>query len=140
MPKISLPFKITDVYEGLALTEGLLRINDNSLIFEFLTKDAVLGLIKTEVQQVTVAFEDIEEVNFKKSMFGNSLQIRLASLVIAQKIPAQKGSNVELNIARKDADIALSFVSNIRLDMSSHEQKTSDEQNKEQLSKAIDDA
>ena len=140
MPKISLPFKITDVYEGLALTEGLLRINDNSLIFEFLTKDAVLGLIKTEVQQVTVAFEDIEEVNFKKSMFGNSLQIRLASLVIAQKIPAQKGSNVELNIARKDADIALSFVSNIRLDMSNHEHKTSDEEYKEQLSKAIDDA
>ncbi|MCF6264737.1 MAG: hypothetical protein L3J24_14280 [Xanthomonadales bacterium] len=32
---LSLPSKNNDTYEGLAVTEGCLKINDNSLVFEY---------------------------------------------------------------------------------------------------------
>lgn len=140
MSKTSLPFKIKNVFEGFAYTEGVLRISEDCLIFEFITKDAVLGVLCSDVKQIVVAFEEIEEVCFNKSMFGNTLNIRLASLMTAQKIPGQKGSNVKLNIERKNSDLALTFVSHIHLDMSDYHLQSSEVSYKKELSKAIDEA
>lgn len=137
---LSLPFKNNNTYEGFAITEGSLRINDNSLIFEFITKDSMIGLLKSEVKQVVVGFEDIAEINFKKSIFGSKLTIRLSSFMVAQKLPAQDAGEVKLRIARKNRGAAQVFVSKVSLVMSDYHYKTSETQYKDELSKAIDQA
>lgn len=137
---LSLPFKNNDTYEGLAVTEGCLKINDNSLVFEFFTKDSMIGLLKSEVKQVVVGFEDIAEISFKKSIFGSKLKLRLNNFMLAQKLPAQDAGEVKLRIARNNREIAASFVSKVQLAMSDYHYKTSESQYQDELSKAIDEA
>ncbi|MCF6226822.1 MAG: hypothetical protein L3J22_11065 [Xanthomonadales bacterium] len=137
---LSLPFKNNDTYEGFAVTEGCLKINDNSLVFEFFTKDSMIGLLKSEVKQVVVGFEDIAEISFQKSIFGNKLKLRLSNFMLAQKLPAPDAGEVKLRIARKDREIAASFVSKAQLAMSDYHYKTSEAEYKDELSKAIDEA
>ncbi len=140
MPNTSLPFKNENVYEGFAITEGALSLRENSLVFEFITKDSVVGALKSEVKQVVVAFENIEELSFKKSIFGNKLSVRLTNFMIAQELPGQEDCEVKLRITRKNTDTAQSFVAKIQLDMSDYHYRASKTHYKEELSKAIDQA
>lgn len=102
MSNTSLPFKNNNTHKGLTIIEGALRITDNALVFElitkisdnaliigFTTKDSMLEALKPEIKQVEVAFEDIEYINFKKSIFGNKLVIRLSNFALSQKLPVE---------------------------------------------------
>jgi len=115
MESLSIPFKITDTFEGLAECEGILRVYDETLTLEYQQKDAMLGVFKSGVKKVEVSMRDIEEVDFKKSIFGNTMTIRFATMQATGDLPRSDASEVKVSIARKYVDKALSFVSQLKL-------------------------
>ena len=115
MESLSIPFKITDTFEGLAECEGILRVYDETLTLEYQQKDAMLGVFKSGVKKVEVSMRDIEEVDFRKSIFGNTMTIRFATMQATGDLPRSDASEVKVSIARKYVDKALSFVSQLKL-------------------------
>ena len=66
--KTSVPFRIKHVYEGLADTSGILILDDESLRFQFQTKDTILGVIKSDIKDLKIDLLYVEEIEFKKSI------------------------------------------------------------------------
>ena len=102
------PFSIS-YYEGLAIAEGLLRLENDELIFEFMTRDGVFGLVKSELKKVPLLLEEVQSVEFRRGAFGSSLFVQSTSLEAVNSIPGQKQGRLKLAIARRDVDVAREF-------------------------------
>ena len=116
MSRITLPFKIKNVFEGFAEVHGILTYDGEPLNIEFQTKDSLLGVIESGIKDISIPKSAIEEIDFKKNIFGCSLIIRVARMQSVEGIPKQEGGEIKLSIARKHTDLALDLVSQIDLE------------------------
>ena len=117
MNKISVPYKVNNVFQGFAETHGILYLEGEELMIEFQTKDNVVGAIKSDIKNIKVAVADIEEVDFKKSLLGNTLTIRLSKLNVSTQIPKQESGEIKVSVERKNIEAALDFVSSVKLEV-----------------------
>ncbi|PCJ58593.1 MAG: hypothetical protein COA79_12595 [Planctomycetota bacterium] len=115
MSKISLPFHIKEVFNGMAETGGLFCLNDDKFSVEFQTKDSLVGLIKSKINTILISLGDIAEVHFKNGFFRKTLTIRFSNLKVADQLPNQSSGELKVSIERRNADIALEFVSVLEL-------------------------
>jgi hypothetical protein len=131
MEKISLPFKIKKVFEGLAETNGIISLENDQLKIEFQTKDSIFGVLKSQVKDVKVPLNEIEDVVLKKGYFKKNLYIRLSGLSASAKIPNQDSGEIKVSIDRKHMAAAMAFVSRTKLAVAEHKVKSlSDERYK----------
>jgi hypothetical protein len=114
MRSFSIPIKLADSFEGLAESKGLLSIKDESILIQFQTKDAVLGVVKSDLTEVKIPLANLVELSYKKRIFGNKLILKIDDLRIIAKLPESDNNEVVLSIARKDIDEAIDFVRTIR--------------------------
>lgn len=117
MHNVSVPFKITDVYEGFAETDGIILFADGSIKLQFQTKDAIFGAIKSSVKEIILPLPAIQDMHLRKGLWRHALIIRVSDLKLLEQIPKQKAGEMKLKIKRRDADLALSLVSNVKLEM-----------------------
>ena len=117
MHNVSVPFKITDVYEGFAETDGIILFADDSIKLQFQTKDAIFGAIKSNVKEIILPLQAIQDMHLRKGLWRHALIIRVSDLKLLEQIPKQKAGEMKLKIRRRDADLALSLVSNVKLEM-----------------------
>lgn len=111
----SIPFKIGDAYQGFGEVEGLIRLEDDGLKIESQAKDNFIGLIKSQVKYVLIPLDRLEEIGFKKSIFGNKLTLRVSSLEMLHQFPYHDMGEITMSVKRKHADAAMSLVSQIKL-------------------------
>jgi hypothetical protein len=123
MATISVPFKIKNVFEGFAESQGILRLDGESLSIEFQTKDKIVGVIKSKIKNIKVPVSNIEEVDFKKSVFGNTMTIRLSKLSEAENIPQKDLGEIKVSIDKKYIEVALDFVLQLKLEVADHRLK-----------------
>ena len=121
MQSFSIPIKLSDSFEGLAESKGLLLTQEESLNIQFQTKDAILGMVKSGLIEVNIPFKNLTELSYKKSLFGNKLILKVDNLRIIEKIPNCDSNEVVLSIARGDIDQAIDFVRAVKMDMSEKE-------------------
>ncbi len=113
---VSVPFKVKKVLEGWAEASGLLVLDGHALSFQFQTKDAVLGLIRSGVREVRVDLTDVVEARYRRKMLGAGvLTVRLADMKLASGLPGQESGTVELLIARGHAVAAQDLASSLNL-------------------------
>lgn len=124
----TVPFSISDAYEGLADVEGLARFEGNALTLEFQTKDAFFGLVKTNVQEVSIALDDLVIAQFTKNMFRATLHLRVRSMALFEKVPGAKRGEVKLRFARKYRDEAHALASRLQLRLSEHRLERMDDE------------
>ena len=117
MQTSSVPFKIDDAYAGFGEVEGVLALESTGLKLEFQARDNLIGVVKSGIKELIVPLDQIEEIGFKKSLFGNKLTVRVTSMSLFEALPGQSPTEVSLGIRRKHADNALALVSRIRLTM-----------------------
>lgn len=117
----SLPFTMSDAFEGLAETYGIAAVENGVIALQFQTKDAIIGAIKSGIKDVQIPVENLEEISFNKSIWGHKVTMRVNDLALVQDIPGQSTADLKLSTARKDADQAIDFVRAIRLDQSERE-------------------
>jgi len=115
MENLSLPFKIDEVFGGLAETQGILSLRESHLKLQYQTKDALFGMMKSAIKESRVSFGEIEEACFKKGFFSSKLTLRFSSMATLPGLKGEKPGEVCLKVEKKYADIARDFESKIRL-------------------------
>ena len=114
----TVPFSISDAYEGLAEVGGLARFEADVLTLEFQTQDAFFGLVKSGVQEVPITLPDLVSVHFSKNMFRATIHLRVRSMALFEKIPGANRGEVKLRFARKYRDEAHALASRLQLRLS----------------------
>ncbi len=121
MDNFNIPVKFKDSYEGFAESSGLLSMNDEQLMIQFETKDAILGVIKSGLKTIQIPLKNIVELGYKKSIFGNRVTIEVDDLSYIAEVPNRDNNQVTLIIERNYIETAIDFVRAIRLDRSEKE-------------------
>ncbi len=111
----SLSFKISDAYEGLAETEGIARLEGTTLILEFRTRDVVIGVLKSEMRELSIPIEDLASATYEKGLFGAKVRLRSRRLQAFDDIPGAKGGEVRLAVARALREEAEQFALAVQL-------------------------
>ena len=70
-----------------------------------------------------MSVSNIEEVDFKKSVFGNTMTIRLSKLSEAENIPQKDLGEIKVSIDKKYIEVALDFVLQLKLEVADHRLK-----------------
>ena len=124
MDKVSLPFKIKNVFEGLAEAHGIVSLEKEALKIEFQTKDSIFGVIKSEVKDVVLPFNEITDINMRKKLFKYTLHIRMSELLTSAKIPNQDSGEIKLFIDKDHVAEATAFISRVKLGIAEQKVKT----------------
>ena len=121
MDTFSIPIKLNDSFEGFAESKGLLLLKNGAVIIQFQTKDAILGMVKSDLKTVDIPLENLIEISYKKSIFGNKLILLVDNLSFVELLPSSDSNEIVLSIARKDIDTAIDLVRALKLDQSEKE-------------------
>ena len=124
----TIPFSISDAYEGLADVEGLVQFEADVLTLEFEAKDAFFGVVKSGVKEVRLALTDLVSVDFSKNMFRATLKLRVRSMKLFEEIPGAKRGEVRLRFSRKHRDEAHSLASALQLRLSKRKLELMDDE------------
>lgn len=87
-------------------SDGMIRVEGDNLVIEHQTKDAFLGVFKTDVKVTTVPLDAISWVKFKRRMFSAQLSIQARAMKAVEDIPTSKQGRVRLKFARDLRDEA----------------------------------
>ena len=119
---MSLPFVIDDVYGGLAEVRGILRLEQQAIVLEFKLQDSLLNVLKTPVTSVTIPFDQIEQLVFRKGWFGfgASLCLRAKSLKSLEGLPGSHDAELVIKVARKDRPLAHEIASKVNYELSEY--------------------
>lgn len=121
MDTFSIPIKLSDSFEGFAESKGLLLLKNGKVIIQFQTKDAILGMVKSDLKTVEIPLENLIEISYKKSIFGNKLILLVDNLSFVEQLPSSDSNEIVLSIARKDIETAIDLVRALKLDQSEKE-------------------
>jgi hypothetical protein len=105
-----IPVKFPETVGGLQEHEGLIRFDGANLEIEFMSKDALLGVVKSATKTVTVPLHDIAAIEAKFGWFSSKLNIRFNSLSVARQFPGNEGPELQLTIKRADRRAAASLI------------------------------
>ena len=111
----SVPVTLESSWAGLASNSGLLRLESNTLVLEFETKDDVLQVLKSGVKRVAVPLTEVETCRWKPGWFGGTIELSVRSLSLLNGIAGAAQGSVVLGISRKDRAKACGFVANVEL-------------------------
>ena len=111
------PFTL-NIYAGFGTCEGMLRNEGGYLDVEFQNKDAVAGILKSDVQLVRIALKDLVSVTITKGWLGMNwmgvkIVLQAAKMGTLKDVPGMIQGKVEFNIARKDRDAAERLVAGL---------------------------
>jgi hypothetical protein len=113
----AVPFTM-DVFAGLGKCEGILREEPGHLVIEYQSRDAIAGIVKSDVRSVTVALKDLASVTITKGWLGTSwmgvkIELQGVRMESLKDVPGMCQGKVVLGIARKDRDAAERFVAGL---------------------------
>ena len=110
----SVPFSVSGQLQGFAESEGIISTDGEMVTFEFRTKDSVVGVIASEIKNVTVPVAKIAEASFRKGFFGCSIYLRCSEMKAFSEVPSAEAGEVKLSIAKKHSQAATDFVAAIK--------------------------
>jgi hypothetical protein len=114
----ALPFTIENLNGGFMKLEGILRVNEDHLMFEFQKKDAVLEAYQSELKTVEIPLAELEMLEFKKGWFSAKLILHGKSASSFRDLPGKDLIERVLKVKRKHRDVAANISSNLNLALS----------------------
>lgn len=113
-----IPFTLSQSDNFLMESSGIIRLEAKHLVMEYQSRDAVLGMVKSSVNEVRLSLNDVQHITFKKGLFSNTLRIQAKAMRAFEKVPGSVQGAVELKIKRADRKNAEYMVSAANLRMS----------------------
>jgi len=113
-----LPFKYEDYVAGLAVVSGFIGFDQDSINVEYHISDNVLEVYKSELKEVKIPYQNIENIEFKKGWFSQRLIVHLGTLKNVDKLPFLKDNQLIFNIKRKIRNKAKTFEIECNLEIS----------------------
>lgn len=114
----ALPFTIENLNGGFMKLEGILRVKDEHLLFEFQKKDAVLEAYQSELRTIEIPLSELEMLEFRKGWFSAKLILHGKSASSFKDLPGKDLIERVLKVKRKHRDVAASISSNLNLKLS----------------------
>jgi len=133
----SLPFSISDVYEGWAEVEGTARCEEDVLILEFQTQDSLVGLLKSTVKTIRLPLHALAAIHFQQKLFTAVVTLRVHSMRLVQDIPGSCQGEVRLHVARKHRKVAHAFVTELELRRAEQQLRRLDEDAMQQFEQQV---
>lgn len=119
---VVLPFQIPNVFEGLAEASGIARATSSELTLEFEVKDAIFGLLRSDIRTVTLPLEQVVQAEFKPGRFGgNRVILATDNLTRFDCVPRHRTGQITLWVKRKEVETAQRLVSFLRSRKMEHE-------------------
>lgn len=112
------PFTLAQSDNFLTESSGLLRLEGRTLVMEYQTRDAVMGVIKSGVKEIRLDLADLQSISFKKGLFSNTLKLQSRVMRTFEKVPGSQHGMLELAIKRGDRQTAEYLVSAANLRVS----------------------
>lgn len=122
----ALPFYDDELSGGFMKMEGILRVENGKLTFEYHKKDGVLEAIKSGIKTTEIDLKDIELIEYKKKLFGARLILHAKRATVFQDLPGNDLTTRTLKIKRKDREIAANIASKVNLHLSERKLKELD--------------
>jgi len=116
----SLPFVITEIYGGLASVQGLVSLEHDHLILEFQVKDALVGVLKSQVREIRVPLAELEAITLEKKWLSLGLVLKAYRIRTLLDIPSGEAGRVLLKLTKRDEMIAAQLVKHIQIKLSEH--------------------
>lgn len=117
---LRLHFKHDDAYGGFAEVNGVMRADETALVLEYVTKDAILGVVRSDPKTLTIPYSQIASVEYKRTWFKSRFRILINSIEILQQFPASGDGMISLQIKRKFKQTAADLASHVNLLLSEH--------------------
>lgn len=97
-----------DSANGFSEVSGSISFDESNLIFEF--QNNYLGLVKGEVSEIKIPFNQIEDIEFEKKFFSRKITISVNSLKNLDKFPLIQEYLIKIPVKKKFMDKAKEFV------------------------------
>ncbi len=114
----ALPFTIDNLNGGFMKLEGVLRVKEDRLLFEFQKKDAVLEAYQSDLKSVEIPLSEIDMLEFKKGWFSAKLILHGKSASSFKDLPGKDLVERVLKVKRKHREVAARISSNLNLKLS----------------------
>lgn len=115
----NLPFEYDDdASYGLRAVTGVINYDGKTLHIEYQSKDAIVGIVKGDVNDLHIPLEKIREVQTKKKWFSRVLIVKVDSLRTLEGMPGVKLNTLEMKIKKEDFNMAQNLASTINLQRS----------------------
>ncbi len=112
---LAVPFSVDNVYEGFAEIDGLIRIDNEKLILEYQTKDAIFGVVKSGVKNISLKYSDILMIEFKKGFFSSKITITTSNFIADKIFPKSQSNELVLVVKKKHKEPAMQIVSLVNM-------------------------
>jgi hypothetical protein len=123
----AVPVTLEHSWGGLASNSGLLRLDGDTLVLEFETKDDVLQMLKSGVKRVALPLAQIEACQWEPGWFGGKIELCVRSMNALDGIAGASQGRVRLRVSRKDRDKAFGLVANVELALAHRVVRETDE-------------
>jgi len=123
----SLPFVIENLNGGFMKIEGILRVENEKLVFEFQKKDAVVEAYQSELRTVEIPVSELDMLEFKKGWFSGKLILFGKTARSFGDLPGKDLTERVLKVKRKDRELAANISSNLNLKLSEQKLKELDD-------------
>ncbi|MDR9417006.1 MAG: hypothetical protein RI564_12045 [Gracilimonas sp.] len=107
--------------------EGILRVEENLLVFEYQKKDAVFEAYQSDLQTIKISLSEIDMLELKKGWFSTKLILHGKRAKSLEDLPGNELTVRVLKVKRKNRDIAASIASNLNLRLSEEKLKELDD-------------
>ncbi len=114
----SLPFTIENLNGGFMKVEGILRVEEENLVFEYQKKDAVVEAYQSELRTETISISELDMLEFKKGWFSGKLILHGKTARSFKDLPGKDLTERVLKVKRKHREVAASISSNLNLKIS----------------------
>lgn len=114
----SLPFVISDLHGGFMKVEGILRVEEAQLVFEFQKKDDVFEVFQSALKSEAIPLSEIAMTEYRKGLFSDKLILHGRRASSFRELPGKDLIERVLKIKKKYRNLALSISSNMNLKLS----------------------
>lgn len=116
----AVPFEIPEINHGLKEAKGLMKPWKRGLELEFEVQDGLIGIFKSGVTTVHIAFEDLNEISYKKGWFSDKVIMEGVSMRVFEDIPGTDVATCTLKVRRKNRNEAQQLISSLRVRFSEY--------------------
>ena len=109
---ISIPFEIDDWNAGITEAEGIVRIEDDFLVFQ--VQIVTLGLFKQDPEIVKIELTALNEIRLERRLIKDRIYIQPKKLELLEVMPGKHGIELMLKVKRKHRTKALLLVDAVR--------------------------
>ncbi len=109
---ISIPFEISEVHAGFSEAKGIVRIEDEFLVFQVQT--VTLGMFKQDPEIIKIELAALEEIRLETRLVNDRIYIRPRKIELLEVMPGKHGIELMLKVKRKHRTSALLLVDTVR--------------------------